>query len=168
MAVKKDNAWQHVMECAVSSSIDYQQEVPSIAFCEAEMLKASITQYISQKKNCPMSEASAIYTSCVEKALKQEKPGDKYVALAQVGSCIGVIALIVIVLTLFATHFSCIYIIFTVMAVSFIKTCNEYIRTTKLRKKAMQVWKDALQTDSSDDIKKALVQMEQVLLSKKK
>lgn len=39
------------------------------------------------------------------------------------------------------------------MAGSFIKTCNEYIRTAKLRKKAMQVWKDALQTDLGDDIK---------------
>lgn len=168
MVAKKKNVWQHVMECAVFGSVDYQQEVPSIALCNAETLKMCIAQYVSQEKNCSMNEANEIYSVCAENALKQEKPENTFVNLASIGSCIGVIALIIIVLTLFATHFNLVFLFFTVMACSFIGTCNEYIRTSKRKEKATQIWKNALGTGSIDDMRMALLQMEQVFQPKGK
>lgn len=165
MALKKENSWLSVVECAVSGSIDYKRSIPSVAFCSAEMLEACVTEYIIQKKNCTSCESKEIYANCVEKALKQEQPGEKYLILAEIGSCVGFLAFVVIALTFVATHFHWMFLLFSALALSFIKTCNAYIREVRLKKKAGKIWKEAIQTGSVDNMNKALEQMEQVLLS---
>lgn len=168
MALSKEPSWLPVIECAISSSIDYEQSIPSVSFCSADMLENCITGFLEEKKACSPTESKNIYTECVKKALKQEKPSDKYLILAQCGSGVGFVSLVLIIPTFVATFFNLVFFAFTLLGFSFLGTCNGYIRKCKLRKKAELVWKEAIQTGSLNIMMDALVQMEQIILNKRK
>jgi ribosomal protein L18E len=167
MSVKKNAVWRYVIECAITGSIDYSLATPKIAFCDEKVLEKCLVQFISQKESCTQEVARKIYRDCVVKALNQEKPGEKYVNLARIGSAIGVVALVVLLSGVVASLFSLVHLGFALLALSFSRGCNEYIRVAELKKKATAIWKDMLQESSEKNVCRAVEQMEQIFLQKK-
>lgn len=167
MSVKKESVWHHVMECAVTGSIDYSCVTPQITFCDSDVLEKSVTWFVSEKGKYTQEESRSIYRQYVIKALHKEPTGEKYLNLARIGLTLGQLFSIVIIITFIATFFNLVFFAFTMMAISFSKTCKEYIRIAELKKKASLIWKNALLSGSAEEISQALDQMEQIFMTGK-
>lgn len=168
MSGKNESAWERAVKCAITASINYENPIPSISFCDSDVLETCATEFISCRKNCSGIEARKIYSDWLEKALLREKKNDKYLVLAEIGACIGVLAGIVIVSAFIATRFNWTFLLFTVLTVSFLRSCNSYICTIKHERKAASVWKNLACNGSAGDMKNAFEQMEQVLTRRRK
>ena len=167
MVVEKETSWYQAVECAVIGSIDYENAEPAILEDCSDLLEACAVRFISEKMPCETEKANGIYADCVERSRKRERETEKYTTLARIGSCLGLLSAIVIILMFFASGFFWVFLLIAVAAIVFVRNCNRYVRNAENRKKAVLLWKDAVRDPAQEHLGQVLEQMEKILKSGK-
>ena len=167
MVFEKDTSWYQAVECAVIASTDYTRPEPAIQEDCADLLDACAIRFISEKKPCEPEKARGIYVDCVERSRKREQDTGKYTVLATIGSCLGVLSAIVILLMFAASGFFWVFLLVGIAAILFVRNCNRYIRNAENRKKAVLLWNETVREPDRAQMEQALEQMEEILKSGK-
>lgn len=162
--IAMNNSWKQIVNCAISCCLDYKQKPVVIAFDNEQYLKRSIEEYVKEKTNCDTKSAAQLYEQFLRYSEKRGHPEEQISIWVVIGMAIVIVVGIINLLLALSNDWYWLFLMYFSISVAVVIVCIKYIVYKKNIKKAAEIWRENMTSDSVESLLYALHKMENLLL----